>query len=131
MTKKRKQRIIKVMETRDILKPFKPLERNRDTRNLLKLLPILSFIFSSVLFIFPLPVLTVPAGSNAPSMSGTGYSLQTPHYKRELTFSPTGWVLPAVSCFLALYFIKSYFAVSRLLPKKRPVSSGIRAPPHH
>jgi hypothetical protein len=122
------------MKNRDILKQFKQLKRNRKTRELFKLLPALTFILTSVLFLFPLPVPTAAGGCNTPSMNNTntGYGLHSPHYKPDVTFSPSAsWVLPAVSCFLSFYFLKNYFVISRLFPQYRPVSSGIRAPPHH
>jgi len=118
------------MKHRDILKPFKP---RRKTTELYKLLPVLLYMISSVLFLFPLPVFTAPAAAGTSSMSSTnsGYSLHAEHHKSDMTFSDSGWLLPAVSCFLAFYFLKNYFNVSRLIPQNRPVSSGIRAPPHH
>jgi len=118
------------MKHRDILKPFKP---RRKTTGLYKLLPVLLYVISSVLFLFPLPVFTVPAAAGPSSMSSTdsGYGLHAAQHKSDMTFSDPGWLLPAVSCFLAFYFLKNYFNVSRLIPQKRPVSSGIRAPPYH
>lgn len=99
--------------------------------NVIKLLPMVSFLLASFQFLLPLPALgaVTVSSDSTPSMNSNGYFIQSVKSKNNLNVTSPAGVLAPVSYVPLLFSWANHTWAAHLSPNHPPVSYGIRAPP--